>query len=227
MLVFHHIPKTAGSTFNHAVVDANPSVSRMFGADGLSFVKAADIRSLDFLCGHVTFGDFKALGLQKRSVHLSMLREPFQRIVSHFEMAFRDDEIFRDEICKLDKWGLGFQVFYERFILDQNLTNLQCKYFAQNGKFYDAVMTIAKEFHLVGTLNRFDAFANTALTSFDDLGLKKPMAFPKKNMSSAGEDYAALIPIALRRRIEVENLEDYRLWSWLNTRHDGLFQNPA
>ena len=223
MLIFHHIPKTAGSTFNHAVVDANQGVCRMFGAGGLSSAPNVDLTSVRFLCGHVTFDEAATRGLDRDNVHVSILRDPLKRIVSHFEMAFRDDAVFREEICSIDKWKFGFRVFYERFIVFNNLTNIQCKYFSKRGKFYDAVVTIAEQFHLVGSAERFDDFLDKALEYFEIQHLKRPAAFPIKNQSSLGEDYRQLIDDDLLCKIEADNAEDFYLWRWLNVRHNGLF----
>lgn len=115
MFIFHHIPKTAGSTFNHAVVDANQGVARIVGAGGLSAAPNVDLTSVRFLCGHVTFEEAVARGLGRDSVHVSILRDPLKRIVSHFEMAFRDNEVLRTEICAIDKWKFGFEVFLRSF----------------------------------------------------------------------------------------------------------------
>lgn len=223
MFIFHHIPKTAGSTFNHAVCDANVGASLMVGAGGLSSRPDDDLSSVRFLCGHVTFAEATARGLDCDNIHASILRDPLKRIVSHFEMAFRDDVIFRDEICAIDKWGFGFEVFYEKFIVFPKLTNLHCQYLSKRASFYDAILTISEKFHIVGSVDRFDDFVVQSMTHFDSLNLGKPKSFPERNRSSLGEDFTRLIDPALLARIERDNAEDFRLWRWLNERHDGLF----
>lgn len=223
MLIFHHIPKTAGSTFNHAVVNANKGAARLVGPGGLSAASNVDLTSLRFLGGHVTYSDAVSKGLDRGNVHVSILRDPLKRIVSNFEMAFRDNDVFRDEICAIDKWGFGFKVFYERFVLYNNLANIHCQYFSKTAKFYDAVVTITEKFHVIGSAERFDDFTAEAVTHFDDQNLIKPTAFPIRNQSSLGEDYTRLIDPDMLDRIEDDNSEDFRLWHWLNMRHADLF----
>jgi hypothetical protein len=223
MIIFHHVPKTAGSTFHHAVVAANPDVSCMIGSEGLQSEPDRDFSRIRYLGGHIPFDDAKTSGLDQGNIHVSLLRDPIRRIVSHFEMAFRDDDVFREEICRGDKWGLGFEVFYERFIVDEGLVNLHCKYFSKKCRFYDAVAAIVMYFQVVGIVDDFDSFRDATLAYFDELGLKKPEAFPVQNKSGSVEDCTALIDAGLLERIKRENVEDFRLYSWLKYRHEGLY----
>jgi len=223
MFIFHHIPKTAGSTFNHAVAAANNEGCHIIGAGGLRSAPDLDFSSLRFLGGHIPYPEAAGQGLDSGIVHVSILRDPLERIVSNFEMAYRDNRVFREEVCSSDKWGLGFRVFYERFILEEGLVNLQCQYFSTKGKFYDSVVSIDKNFHVVGSVGRFDDFAAAALEYLDRQNLTRPKSFPQKNKSSQGENSARLIDPDLIERIKNENIEDLRLWNWINTRHDGLY----
>jgi hypothetical protein len=223
MFIFHHIPKTAGSTFSHAVSSANQEGSHIVGTGGLGSVPDLDFGTTRFLGGHITYPEAARRGLDSGNVHVSILRNPLERIVSNFEMAYRDDRVFREEVCSTDKWGLGFRVFYERFILDVGLANLQCQYFSEKAKFYDAVVSIDKNFHLVGSVSRFDYFVETAQPYLGQQNLARPKSFPKKNKSSQGENFEALIDEGMIARIKRENTEDFDLWNWLNSKNGGIF----
>jgi hypothetical protein len=227
MFIFHHIPKTAGSTFNHAVKGANNEGCHIIGSGGLRSAPDLDFGLIRFLGGHITYPEVALRGLDSGIVHVSLLRDPLERIVSNFEMAYRDNRVFREEVCSTDKWGLGFRVFYERFIVDEGLVNLQCRYFSAKAKFYDSVVSIDKNFYLVSSVGRFDDFVAAALPYLDQQNLTRPKSFPKKNKSSHGEDFASLINPDLIERIENENIEDFNLWNWINTRHDGLYLKPG
>lgn len=227
MFIFHHIPKTAGSTFNHAVLGANNGGGHLVGPGGLASAPHLDFDSTRFLGGHITYPDAARSGLDSGNVHVSILRNPLERIVSNFEMAYRDNRVLREEVCSIDKWGFGFRVFYERFIVDAGLVNIQCKYFSTKAKFYDSVVSIDKNFHLVGSVGKFDDFVAAALPYLDQENIVRPKLFPIKNKSSHGEDFASLIDRDLIERIENENTEDFNLWNWVNTRHDGLYLKPG
>lgn len=223
MFIFHHIPKTAGSTFNHAVGGANNEGCHIVGSGGLDSAPDLDFGSTRFLGGHITYPEAARRGLDSGNVHVSILRNPLERIVSNFEMAYRDNRVFREEVCYTDKWGLGFRVFYGRFIVDEGLVNIQCKYFSAKAKFYDSVVSIDENFHLVGSVARFDDFVAAALPYLDQQNILRPKSFPIKNKSSQGEDFASLIDADLIERIKEENIEDFNLWNWVNARHDGLY----
>lgn len=223
MFIFHHIPKTAGSTFNHAVTGANNDGCRIIGSGGLRSAPDLDFGSIRFLGGHITYPEAARQGLDSDIVHVSVLRDPLERIVSNFEMAYRDNRVFREEVCSADKWGLGFRVFYDRFIVDEGLVNLQCQYFSTKAKFYDSVVSIDKNFHLVGSVGRFDDFVEAALPYLDQQNITRPKAFPRKNKSSHGEDFSSLIDADLIDRIKNENIEDINLWNWLTLKQNGIF----
>jgi len=223
MIIFHHVPKTAGSTLNHAIVNANPDVSCLIGAGGFRGRSDQDFSEIRYLGGHVTFEDTRKRGLHEGSIHVSLVREPLARIVSYFEMAYRDNDIFREEICGNDKWGQGFEVFYERFIVAERLTNIHCKYFSNFGRFYDAVVSIVNNFDAVGAVSRFEDFKDKLLTYFDRNNLNTPISFPIENRSSLGENHRDLIDEYLIEKINHDNHEDFLLYNWLVSKYDGLY----
>jgi hypothetical protein len=85
MLIFHHIPKTAGSTFNHAVMGVNKGCGHLVGSGGTA--PDLDFGSTRFLGGHITYPEAARRGLDSGSVHVSVLRNPLERIVSNFDLA--------------------------------------------------------------------------------------------------------------------------------------------
>ncbi|MFN3724497.1 MAG: sulfotransferase family 2 domain-containing protein [Paracoccaceae bacterium] len=224
MILFHHIPKTAGSTFNHAVIKPNPNVSCLIGAGGIEARRPlVDLSTALYIGGHITYGESVRSGLADKAIRVTMIRDPIKRIVSHFEMAYRDNRIFREEICGQDKWGSGFEVFYQRFISIANINNIYCQYFSAKPRFYDAVVCLLSKFTVVATVERFDDFQENVLNFFDDFGLNKLTDFVIKNVSSKSEKCDGLIDPKLIEKIRSNNEQDLRLFDWIESRHDGLY----
>ena len=225
MIIFHHIPKTAGTTINDGVYSKNPNTSLIVGKEGSSALERINIHDYKFIGGHLPFHEVKPL-LHSSAKHISILRDPLLRIISYFEMAYRDNTVFREEICSLDKWGFGFDIFYDRFIRKANLENISCSYFTKSRNFYDAVSTIRDNFSILGDVTRMEDFE----LNFDKIaemeeGFLKPASYPKKNKSSKGESVVDKISPVTLSRIREDNSEDFKLRYWLIERHNGLYLN--
>lgn len=228
MIVFHHIPKTAGSSLNETIWEENKNTSLVIGSEGIISHKEKLNNTYKYIGGHFSYQEFIQTTNYSNCNHISILRHPLARIISYFEMAYRDDEIVREEICRNDKWGKGFDIFYRRFIQQANLLNIQCLYFSKHGKFYDAAKVIREKFCLVGTVRKFDALKSILLDFYlENEGINIPASFPKRNISSKNENYLELISAKTLLAIENENLEDYDLYNWINEKYDGLYRSTT
>jgi hypothetical protein len=217
MIVFHHIPKTAGSTINHSICDANPETAIITNDMKNPLIEKDNYK---YIGGHIPFNALQ----DPKYIHISVLRNPLLRIISYFEMAYRDNAIFREEICRIDKWGFGFEVFYDKFIVDQGLVNISCSFFSSDKNFYSALDCIKKNFTLIADISRmndFQSILTESLMSACDLVI--PESFPEKNKSSKHEVIIDKISPSLVKRIQMDNQEDYRLYRWLIERHNGLY----
>ncbi|WP_275287265.1 sulfotransferase family 2 domain-containing protein [Halomonas elongata] len=223
MIFFHHIPKTAGTTINDTIFKNNPDKTLIVGQEGVSALEGKNINDYDFVGGHLPFPDVKDM-IQVEVSHVSILRNPLLRIISYFEMAYRDNEVFREEICSVDKWGVGFDVFYDRFIVKAGLVNISCSYFSKSKRFYDALVAIRENFSLVGDVSKLGGFTS----SFNEIAKKNgslliPDQYPAKNRSSKGDSIIEKISPKTLEKIKDDNQEDFLLYWWLMKKHDGLF----
>lgn len=223
MIFFHHIPKTAGTTINDAVYALNPETTLIVGREGPAALEGEDLSRLLFIGGHLPIHTIRHR-VPSGSLHIATLRDPLLRIVSHFEMAYRDDAVFREEICSMDKWGIGFDTFYRRFIVEAKLTNLACAYFSPLPFFYDAVVSIREHFSLVADVSRLDEFQR----GFQRLAAAHtemcvPTEFPQKNRSASGEFDISRISESTLERIRADNQEDFLLHDWLIKQHSGIY----
>lgn len=227
MIVFHHIPKSAGTSFSVAITQANDAPSLMVGAEGLAAYDNDRILTSSYLAGHVTYPEIAPLIEGRETLHFSVLRHPLERLISYFEMAYRDIDLFRDEVCHRDKWSVGFEVFLDRFIDTPGLNNLMCSYFHTSRSFYDAIKVITEKFDFVGGMDNLGAVEDFLAHALPTHGLAVPDAYPKRNVSSKGEPFWRDMPGHLLDRVRTSNKEDFLLFDWLMTRHQGAYWRPG
>jgi hypothetical protein len=91
LVIFIHIPKTAGSTLLRIMEreygDAMFHVSALQPIDRLLSLPAGRLDRLRAVAGHIPFGLHELL--DRPATYVTLLREPVDRIVSHFAYAVR------------------------------------------------------------------------------------------------------------------------------------------
>ena len=224
MIIFHHIPKSAGTTVSTAIVDANDAPSRVIGSEGISAHDPGELTQLAFLSGHVTFPEIRPLLADRETTHFSILRHPLERLISYFEMVYRDNAFFRDQICFKDKWSYGFDLFLDRFVDAASLNNLMCGYFHPSRRFYDAAHVITEKFDFVGSMDDLPAVTHYLEHALPAAGLVAPSTLPKLNVSTKNEPFWRTIPGKTLDRVRESNRQDMLLYDWLIERHGGTFE---
>jgi hypothetical protein len=145
MLVFLHVPKTAGSTFQFilensfgpAACHTNHAKKKFFGADDFAFAKKV-FPWLCSLAGHNLL-DPLCLPIQN-PFYITFLREPVARVISHYQ----------DSVLNGDN-ELTFEQTLRRF---QEFENCHVKHLG-NGNL-DQAKRFLEQCHFVGLTERFE-----------------------------------------------------------------------
>jgi hypothetical protein len=128
-LVFIHVPRTAGSTINKLLMRnykyradsyGDEFFPRYFPTEFLSLIEQPQspddrIRPA-FFTGHINLGSSIFRRMPVRYVAITMLREPVERIVSHYRFNSTQPSVFRDAIRKD---GLDVAAYLKRFAIEQ------------------------------------------------------------------------------------------------------------
>ncbi len=85
---FLHIPKTAGTTFHHLLLNCFPGGKSLTNAERGSNANV-DPRDFDFVSGHFSYAYLVEKGLEEFRI-LTVLREPVSRALSHFYFLRQD-----------------------------------------------------------------------------------------------------------------------------------------
>ena len=174
MLIFVHIPKTAGSSVNKTLESVFES--------GVSHVEASienpdfqkQVATCDWISGHVTRVAFdKALNLGEPPVYLAFLRSPTEQLIFHIKWQFaifdKGKEFFlshplRNQIISLEAMSVNYRdtssiiAFIEKH--RGMFLNFQCNYILSDMSVRltkDIVRSDASHFQLLGTTERIYA----------------------------------------------------------------------
>jgi hypothetical protein len=105
LLIFLHLPKTAGSTFNRILFRQYPRQAIFRVGDGTWNPTIDDLRelpderksALQLVVGHISFGIHEAF--PKPSRYIAFVRDPVARIVSHYRYVLRvRDHYLHDKV---------------------------------------------------------------------------------------------------------------------------------
>jgi hypothetical protein len=150
MIVFLHIPKTAGSSF-HFVLENNLGVSfchtghtqtRVFNNQDLTFAKKI-FPNLRGIGGHNLVAP---LSLSSPDVfHMTFLREPLSRVLSNYQ----------EKVIHRQRRGQRVVGFEEALQTDEELGNLQVKLMAGSSNLEEAKRYL-RECQFVGLTEKFD-----------------------------------------------------------------------
>lgn len=150
MIVFLHIPKTAGSSF-HSVLEDNLGISycrtdhmqvRIFNQEDLTFAKKTFPR-LAGIGGHNLVAPLK---LSEPDIfHMTFLREPLSRVLSNYQ----------EKTLHRQSRGQPVLDFEEALQTDEELGNLQVKLMAGSSNL-DEAKRYLRECRFVGLTEKFD-----------------------------------------------------------------------
>jgi len=169
IVIFLHIPKAAGSTLRRIISSQYKQSSILsLNSSSLSDCKKeiddlseAQVKELKFIQGHIEFGLHKYLS--RPCTYITMLRNPAQRIISHYYYVLRTPDHYLYNTVVTNKMSL------EDYICSQittELNNGQTRLLAGNNKVHsgscstedlqNAKKHLEENFAVVGLSERFD-----------------------------------------------------------------------
>jgi hypothetical protein len=223
MLVFVHIPKTAGTTLHKVISHQYPrrEILIRHDADGpvSEAIRAGQGKLPAVVMGHLSVGLHR---YQPGVRYITCLREPVARLVSHYHHGLNDSSHYLHEAIRRD--GLDLAA-YVASGLSGELSNGMTRMLAGVEDFHGAVVdrtvfeiakrNIEEHFDAVLLSERFD---EGLLLLARQMGWKTPWYLRRKvgKYSAA----AAMPDAETRRRVEERNAFDIELHAWARDRFD-------
>lgn len=185
-IVFMHIPKTAGTTFNTAAQTFFPSGSVISHIELIDKNRYEALpSSYHFISGHLRFGLLKSFFLAENTDFYTIVREPYAQLHSHLNWLINTAADSSDNYFKhnnpaiyilgkrLASVDLSNASLISEFVENLShveaafLENLQTRYFLDNQpeNITDMELALAKEnsqlFKLIGFTEEYDSFVDT------------------------------------------------------------------
>lgn len=210
---FLHIPKTAGTSFLHAMRTVFPSTCTPFAATFVSESDAAELRRFDVIAGHLSFADYQKYFPAHRP--LTILRNPVARCLSWYWYAREivPASVMTDEVQSAKRLSPEDFFQLDADIIRRNIVNRQTRQLGGHALDFsrdeNADLNLAKD-HLdamrwIGDLDTLpaDLLRLRALPGFE--------SFPELPRLNEGLTRMDVSP-ALRSRIEQLNWADMDLY---------------
>jgi hypothetical protein len=218
VIVFVHVPKTGGMTL-HSILSRQLrgifAESMDEAKSALNSLDGAELDQLELVAGHVPYGVHEFL---RRPVeYVTMLREPVQRVVSHYWFVRNDPDHYLyqaiiEEDLSLREYaerGCGLSAEIENgqvWMFSDRARRLEC---ADRESLEDAKLILRDRFSFVGTTERFD---ESLVVMHHMLGLRTPV-YVRLNTASAPR---TPLDAETRAAIEARNLLDRELYACAN-----------
>jgi len=229
VVLFTHVPKTAGTTINDAVFRAigeRGFVQVANQSEVAALLKTGIGLGTRFVCGHINYWDAHRLAPSGKAI--AGLRNPVDRILSHYLMRIRDpDDPIVDQDMLAHPFGPAFWSFYGKYIIGQRKDNLCSRYLCGVADFRTALETLSQRYMLVWS-SPSDAWPHIwnmlGLSGDPDplvRGNPAPSGVPPER-GGAVTNYRTLLSADDLGRLEELEAHDLALYQWLQSR-GGLF----
>lgn len=223
--VFPHIPKTAGSSvahhfreflngrgeFAHVRHEADAAGIRRDQLMPFQW-RDAELRARTrVIFGHGVKRRHRLLVPGKSAREIITLREPADRMVSHYNFWMHIHERRGLPIITFDEWYANEPRNYQVFWIAQNYLELDHWLYPEEN-LYDIVDATLEEFWMVSTLETFTRDMQVLMKELD-----LPEISERKNVGG-GVRFKKLVSLTddLRARLRAENVTEYRLYDkWL------------
>ena len=231
LLISVHLPKTAGASLRHALVEhfgdrlLQDYEDRPLNAGTVSRNTRAlsqclkncrgrsDLQEFACIHGHFMPLKYRLLPTPKKKQYVTWMRDPVERLASHYAYWIRD---YRpDSIGKLQRRVIEEKWSLERFCLGSEMRNTYSKF-------------------IWGfPLNRFDfigitEFYDTDLAYFSEKFLGVNLPVTRENVNPDREKALYVDDMSLRREIEKYHADDMSLYKRaLRLRQDRLLEQAA
>jgi hypothetical protein len=224
-VIFVHIPKTGGSTLTE-IIDRqyeDPYIFKTKRPPAQYVQKFQDLslekkQAIQLIRGHLYFGFHELLPPNQPYHYITMLREPIERVISHYYWALQSPKAFNHPVVNSQKMSLkefvssGIQI---------DLNNCLTRYLSGvgeesvgYGECYPEMLERAKEnlkneFACFGFTEKFD---ETLILFKKSLGWKKSTFYIKKNVTQNRPNVEDLAPedLTLIKQYNEMDIELYR-----------------
>lgn len=210
MLIFTHVPKTAGSTINRAVTD-------LLGAEALIVKSSAEVglstEGVRFIGGHVRHREMRERFPEAKFI--VSIRHPLHRVLSHYFMMLRNNPSASAELGP-DRPGKAFRAFYKHWIARKKWGNLQCQYICGESSAALAIAAIQEQYCIAWISERTSlAWPMVyALLTGDE-----PCNSPKIRKQMVGTNtpaqYGGFLDVESLQMLTEDNAEDMQLYEWI------------
>ncbi|MBW3097258.1 sulfotransferase family 2 domain-containing protein [Pseudohoeflea coraliihabitans] len=246
LILFSHIPKTAGWTLNHEFLRVLGD--RAIVANGFIPLKSTlagrteEARQrIRYIGGHVTCDQYaEALSVSVGEHFLiSLIRDPLRRAISYYLFILRNDvppmKRIRDPFV-----GKSFEYFVEHSAETQPelIVNAQCKYFCGEADADKAMQAIDTHYALVANSRRFPEFYNRVrqesgdiLSPWSDdrsLNVTPPaQSEAEVQMGRMPADLSTIAPPHVVRKVEEIAAADFELVEQFENRYQGYYERGS
>lgn len=225
VLIFLHIPKTAGTTFN-ILLEKHYKASESFSTfptrmhpsgslRGFKELPQEKISRLNMVTGHMGFGLHRRF--RRPVTYVTLLRDPIKRVVSHYLHEMRDPTSPTHQIIQRGHMDLKE---FARYYAVSEMDNLQTRMIAGNWErsgsgpvddamFEQAKANLRKHFSVVGLSKEFDAFY---LLVCEEMGFR-PRYYVRYNQARKGQKKFILDP-ETRDKLKEYNQFDIALYQY-------------
>lgn len=196
VLVFHHVPKTAGTSFR-SWLWRTLGRERVFwhgeGEDGF-IDDAVALRGAEYfdriavIGGHIPFSNTVLHSLPQQKVHAAMVRRPIDQVVSHFEYVSHlpDHPLYSGK--NLEQALINDTPFL------RDSTNMQTRYISNRETVFEAQCVFDENHFIIGCLDNISFF----LSQISQLLHISSPEFPLENVQRKGYFESICTPRAAR-----------------------------
>lgn len=229
-ILFEHIPKTAGSTFNFILSQYYPNAFHLKGEDPMESIAEfkslveADQKEFDLVHGHCAL---EVESFLKNPLRITFLRDPVDQFISQLYFIKKEElHVYHEEVSRLD--SIEDYIHYAKANFQDNL---QCRLLGRDQSWIeskndavdmDQLFSVAldqlKQFDLVLLTEYFD---ESLLLARQKLAWKKWPYYFRIN-KTANKPSREAIDHAVIRRIEALQKYDRMLYEYARQRFEAL-----
>lgn len=211
MIIFTHIPKTAGTSFKEELIKSN--FNNVFMYKGRKSLFQIYLSRPKFITGHVPFGIISRY-LRNDYEYLTFLRDPVERAISHYYFILQSKSSLYEhpkfEECKnvslLEAYRSGKLVdnLQTRFISGEGYSPQRCN----SSMLSRAKHNLKKHYPVFGILEQYD-------NSLDLISHKYNLILPpKKQTTFFKKTDKPLIDEEVKEALKVQHLYDIEFYNY-------------